>query len=97
MGSNLTKAFAALRKAGYFARQNFWCCQSCAWAAMTDEQGKKAVFYHAQDNADKVKGKPFYLGWSGDGKEICDILNKNGVRTDWEGENNKRIQVISWK
>ena len=94
--AKLNKAFRALRKAGYFAKQNFWCCQSCGWVAMTDEQAEKAVFYHGQDNDQKVKGEPFHLAWSGNGQEICDILNANGVKTSWEGTANKRIQVISW-
>lgn len=94
--TNLSKAFAALRKAGYFARQNFWCCQSCAWNAMTEEQGEKAVFYHRQDNADKQLGNPFHLAWAGDGNEICSILNSNGVTTEWDGNKNKRILIKSW-
>lgn len=28
----LTKAFTKLRNHWYFARQNFMCCQNCAWA-----------------------------------------------------------------
>ena len=96
MKSNLTKAFAALRKAGYFAKQNFWCCQTCGWAAVPDEQAKKAVFYHNQDNARKKAGKPFMLAWSGDGNQICKILNDNGIKTNWSGDEDNRIEVISW-
>ena len=28
--ANLNQAFKELRKLGYFARQNFMCCQNCA-------------------------------------------------------------------
>jgi hypothetical protein len=96
MKSNLTKAFAALRKAGYFAKQNFWCCQTCGWAAVPDEQAEKAVFYHNQDNDRKKEGKPFMLAWSGDGNQICKILNDNGIKTNWSGDEDNRIEVISW-
>ena len=51
--ANLNQAFKDLRKLGYFARQNFWCCQSCAWAAVPVNV-KKVVFYHKQD-ADELK------------------------------------------
>ena len=45
----LREAFKDLRKAGYFARQNFTCCQSCAWAEIPEEKSDKVVFYHAQE------------------------------------------------
>ena len=35
----LTLAFKELRKSGYLAKQNFCCCQSCAWAG----NGKEIV------------------------------------------------------
>ena len=94
--NNLNIAFKALRKAGYFARQNFWCCQSCAWNAIDDDKTEKVVFYHRQDNANKVEGKPFHLGWCGDGHEICRILNENNIKTNWDGSNHTRIEIVSW-
>jgi hypothetical protein len=33
------------------------------------------------------------LAWSGDGKLIVDILEKNGVEVDWDGSDNKRIGI----
>ena len=45
---NLNQAFKELRKLGYFARQNFMCCQNCAWATVPMD-AKKVVFYHKQD------------------------------------------------
>ena len=91
--SNLNNAFKALRKAGYFAKQNFLCCQSCGWAAMTDEESKKAVFYHRQDADDLKENGTCHLTWDGDGNEIVKILNDNGVKTEWSGEKNKRIKI----
>ena len=93
---NLTRAFGALRKKGYFARQNFWCCQSCGWAAIPAEKTGKVVFFHNQDNRDKIKGKPFMLAWAGDGQEIVDTLKEFGVETSWDGDSGKRIQVVKW-
>lgn len=91
--SKLTVAFKKLRKLGYTAKQNFWCCQNCAWHAMTDEEAKKAVFYHNQDNADKLKGLPFHLAWSGDGNEIVDVLRAEGIQVKWSGTTKTRIQL----
>lgn len=91
--SKLNKAFRALRKAGYFARQNFWCCQTCAWADVPDEFEHKAVFYHRQDAADLKERGYVYLAWSGNGEEICSILRENGLSVKWDGSSNKRILV----
>ena len=90
---NLTNAFKALRKAGYFAKQNFSCCQSCAWAEIADEQLEKAVFYHHQDAGDLKEHGSCYLSWNGDGKEIVKILKDNGVEVEWSGDDSKRIKV----
>lgn len=90
---NLNKAFRALRKAGYFAKQNFWCCQSCAWSDVPDSQ-EKVVFYHRQDNDDLKENGKCRLAWSGDGNEIVKILNENGVKTEWDGNNDKRIKIF---
>lgn len=92
---SLTKAFNALRKNGYFAKQNFMCCQTCGWAAIPEDIDK-VVFYHNQDNDNKKQHKPFYISWSGDGNEICSILNKNGVVTEWDKNTNTRIKIISY-
>ena len=96
MSTTLNSAFKELRKFGYFARQNFMCCQNCGWHAIPEGQTDKAVFFHQQDNDSKKEGKSFCLAWSGDGQQICDILNRNGVVTEWDGSESKRIEVVSW-
>ena len=96
MSTKLSNAFRELRKEGYFAKQNFWCCQSCGWAAIPDDQSEKAVFYHNQDNESKREGKSFCLAWSGDGNFICDILRKHGIEVQWEGTSDRRIEVLKW-
>jgi len=90
---NLTKTFKDLRKKGYFARQNFTCCQSCGWAEVPEEYSNKAVFYHAQDKESMKRNGDLYLAWSGNGREIVEIFEKNGFFVDWNGENNTRILV----
>ena len=93
----LTLAFEELRKLGYFSKQNFWCCQTCAWHAIPLEQSDKAVFFHAQDAEDLKRKGECYLSWSGDGKEIVSVLNKHGIQTDWEGSETQRIKIITKK
>lgn len=92
---NLTKAFSELRKKGYFARQNFMCCQSCGWAAVPTEYGDRAVFYHGQDREDLKKGRDLYLAWAGNGQEIVKIFEKYGFSVDWNGDSNTRIKVCA--
>jgi hypothetical protein len=96
MSTTLTSAFKELRKFGYFARQNFMCCQNCGWHAVPDGKEDKVVFYHQQDNENKKDGQSFFLAWSGDGEQICDILKRNGVETKWNGNESTRIEVVSW-
>jgi len=96
MSTTLNSAFKELRKFGYFARQNFMCCQTCGWHAIPEGKADKAVFFHQQDNDSKKKGISFCLAWSGDGQQICDILNRNGVETKWDGTQNTRIEVVYW-
>jgi hypothetical protein len=96
MSQSITNAFKDLRRLGYFARQNFLCCQSCGWAAVPEDKEDKVVFFHNQDYQDKVEGRPFYLAWNGDGKQICSVLRMHGVEVEWSGDSNQRIRVVSW-
>lgn len=89
----LNKAFVELRKNGYIAKQNFWCCQSCAWANIPKE-AKKIVFYHKQDVKYICEGK-VYIAWAGNGMEICHIFSKHGMRYEWDGSNDKRILIVN--
>ena len=77
---SLTSAFKALRKEGYFARQNFWCCQSCGWASVPDGKGDKVVFYHNQDASDLRNNGRCHLAWSGDLDKITKILEENEIK-----------------
>lgn len=91
----LNQAFRELRKAGYFARQNFWCCSSCACADIPQAYGNKFVFYHKQAGENLQHEGQCYLQWGMDGNahEIVDILRKNGVQASWEGSENNAILI----
>ena len=93
MRTNLTNAFAELRKNGYFAKQNFMCCQSCAWAELSEKEAEKVVFYHNQDYRDLKGGDDLYLAWAGNGNYIAETLIKFGMHIDWDGTPNTRIVV----
>ena len=89
--ASITDAFKALRKEGYWARQNWQCCQSCGWAAIPGQKDDKAVFYHRQD-AEDLRSRPpsVMLAWAGDGSKITEIL-KQYVDVEWDGLDSTRI------
>lgn len=91
----ITSAFKELRKLGYFARQNFWCCQTCGWSAVPEKKADKAVFYHAQDKSDLDERGYCYLAWAGDGAEIVKTLEKHGLIISWNGQETTRIRITS--
>ena len=94
--ANLRKAFRALRKNGYFARMNFWCCQTCGWSEVPDEKSDKVVFFHNQDN-DTLKYNGYtYLDWGGDGNELKTILEAHDIGVEWDGSNVTRIKANIW-
>lgn len=91
--NNLNKAFRELRKAGYFARQNFQCCNSCGWYAVPEDKGDRAVFYHAQNTETLKSSGITHLSWSGDAQQIISILESNDIKTEWDGTKDRKIQI----
>ena len=89
--SKLNFSFRGLRKAGYIARQNFMCCQTCAWAEIPDI-ADKVVFYHRQDSAHLPSGH-VYMGWCGDGERIASTFRNSGLLVEWDGKDCTRILV----
>ena len=89
----LTEAFKDLRKKGYFARQNFLCCQSCGWASVPEGKSDKVVFYHSQDKSDLEKTGSCHLAWDGDGNEIVEVMKQHGIKTEWDGTKGQRIKI----
>ncbi len=90
-------AFKDLRKLGYFARMNFWCCQTCAWYAVPEDKAEKVVFFHHQDadSFDKIGNleREMYLAWSGDPQVIIDTLNNHDLIATHDGNEYTRIMV----
>ena len=89
----LNSAFKQFRKEGWKAEQDFWCCSSCGWSALEDEEAEKAIFYHRQDTKTMQETGKLYLAWSGDGRRIVEILETFGLVVEWDGSENKRILV----
>lgn len=90
--AKITAAFKSLRKHGYFARQNWKCCQTCGGAAIPEAKQDKYAFYHMQDDASISDGY-CYIAWEGDGNIICQALFDAGLFVYWNGTNEQRICV----
>ena len=93
---NLSAAFKALRKKGYFAEEEHTCCNTCGWAEIPHKSQDKVVFYHQQEIQSRDRGNPFHLNWAGDPKEIMDTFKEFNVVTSWDGNYAKKITVESW-
>ncbi len=89
----IERAFEELRAFGYFAKQNFQCCQSCGCAAVPEEFAERYVFYHYQDAEDLERDGSCYLAWAGDFGLIERILHRNGIYTEHDGEPGTRIYI----
>jgi hypothetical protein len=88
----LTAAFRNLRRDGYFARQNWMCCQNCGVHAVP-EKYENYVFYHCQD-ADCLKETgQTHLAWSGDGDLIKRRCEDAGLHVVWDGTEATRLLV----
>lgn len=88
-------AFQRLEQAGYFARQNFWCCVTCGWANVPESHADKAVFYHEQNDEQLVETGEAYLCWSGDARFICETLEAVGIATEGDGNDRHRIRIMA--
>jgi hypothetical protein len=87
--SGLREAFKILRRRGYSAKANFWCCQSCGLRAIPDEV-RKYVFYHAQDNDSLNERGICHLNW---GVMAVKSSSPVGLKVDWNGTDAQQIQV----
>lgn len=81
------------------ARQNYWCCQSCAWFSFTDEEKKLAiVFYHKQDWGN-VKNWYVYLAHRNielpEKEFIEEICKELWIDIDWDWTENTRIKLTN--
>lgn len=89
----LNDFFNEMRKYGYTAKQNFWCCQNCAWNALSDKESKKVVFYHQQDNDDIKEFGFVFIAWKGNGKFIEKNAIACGLDVDWNGRKDTRMKL----
>jgi hypothetical protein len=75
-GTRIEQAFQFMQDEGLIARMDFWCCQSCAGCACTNEADKLieegstdqdsikgCAYYHAQDGDDFERGLDFYIAY----------------------------------
>lgn len=100
--AKLTTGFANVRNRGYFARQNWSCCQTCGLAKLPNGISDY-VFYHKQDAARMhddesrilamVPKAGVYLCWGGDGEEIRKAFLEAGLAVTWNGSESQRIYV----
>lgn len=91
--TKLNKCFAKLRKLGYFAKQNYYCCSGCGWSAIDNDKREKVVFYHRQDYDYMLETGKVYLAWSGNGEEIKKVFIDAGFKVEWSGDKGKRILI----
>jgi hypothetical protein len=90
---NLDKAYKELREKGYICEHKYWCCQSCACADLP-EDCEKYVFYHEQDEDRYKETGSLMLAWGGDGEEIINALESNGIDNIlWTGNKKRRIEI----
>mgnify|MGYP003352491920 CR=1 FL=1 len=92
---NIDSAFKALKKAGYFAKQNLGMTISDGLFEVPDTHDEKYVFYHEQDNADLHAKGYCHVAWCGNGKEIVKIFKDNGVKTEWDRKDRTRIKIFA--
>lgn len=94
----IARAFAALRRQGYFARMNLRCCQTCALTEIPEDKAKRYVYYHAQDakslNEDGCLTDSLFIGWAGDAYEIIKVLQQVGLRVEHNADPARRIEVL---
>ncbi|MDT7787106.1 MAG: hypothetical protein QOF58_5525 [Pseudonocardiales bacterium] len=108
----LTKAFEALQEAGITARENFTCCRSCGQAEIGGESQHGArgfVYFHSQCTDSAASGHGLTLlhgGFDGSaettaaiGDEVCAALEAAGLRTEWDRDPGRTINVtpIDWR
>lgn len=101
--------FAYLESTGVAARQNFWCCQTCATSAMhseisaSDKEYVGFVYFHAQDSERAANGGPLTMTYGADDDEDENIRRVGirlmkaasiaGLKIIWSGDTNERIKI----
>ena len=96
----IRQAFKEIRKEGVYARMNLMCCQTCAWAAISEvhpEDDYPVIFFHGQDDQNLKDSGYVYLGHDGNAGDVAvPILEKHGLKVTWDGTDRQRILVTHW-
>ena len=83
--------FNEMQAKGYVAKQDFKCCNKCAWTAL--EKYDKFIFYHEQDTESIERGL-LYIGWKGDGELIKQTAINCHLNVDWDGDEMIKILLL---
>lgn len=89
----IEKAFMSLRRGGYIAEADHWCCQSCGVSVIPDEYEDKYVFFHDQDAENLYETGSCHLSFAGDGNLIISHMKAAGLDVVWDGDMGKRIKI----
>ncbi|MER7180590.1 hypothetical protein ABT404_14105 [Streptomyces hyaluromycini] len=104
----LTRAFAALERAGIVAREDFTCCRSCGMteigAEAEDAGGARGfAFFHHQGTRGAAEGHGLSLYYGGFdasagtttavGREVAAALAAAGLSAVWDGNPDKAIEL----
>ncbi|MEW2115282.1 hypothetical protein AB0945_08835 [Streptomyces sp. NPDC005474] len=107
----LTRAFTALQRAGFTARENFTCCRSCGHSEIGGESGADArgfVYFHSQCTDSAAAGHGLMLlygGFDGSpettaavGHQVMAALEAVGLQADWDRDPDRAITVapVEW-
>lgn len=108
----LTRAFAALQRAGITARENFTCCRSCGQSEIGGAGGPDArgfVYFHTQCTDSAAAGRGLTLlfgGFDGSaettaavGEEVVAALEAAGLPAEWDRDPGRAITVtpLDWR
>lgn len=91
----LRKAFAFLRKkenGHWFARMNFWCCQTCAWCEVPEGR-ENVLFWHGQDDDSFKETDKVTITHAGETEKAVEVLKEFGLIVDWDGTDCQRLEV----
>ena len=97
MDRRLAVAFRNLRKAGYLAKRNFWCCGSCGVSAIERNYPKyqnRYVFASKQSESDLRNRGVLRVDWAGLGVEIVRLIEEAGLVVEWSGNSEQRICIF---
>ncbi|KIF75265.1 hypothetical protein QR77_17730 [Streptomyces sp. 150FB] len=108
----LTRAFAALQRAGITARENFTCCRGCGQSEIGGEGGPDArgfVYFHRQCTDSAAAGHGLTLlfgGFDGSvettaavGQEVVAALEAAGLPVEWDRDPGRAITItpLGWR